>query len=442
MGTILSEAAMILPESDRTKRRNRHGAARRLWWVLAGAVLFAADPVSAQTACTMPTAFPNATNTGYAGAGVTLSQMSTSCPTTITSPGTYDLCSWSGQININSSNVTIKRSYINSGGAGFTFRITDPTLTGILIEDTTIDGGGTAGTQTGGFGLGYGGSGNGSNVQVTLLRLNISNGGDCVSEGTQTLLMQDSYCHDLLAGGSGASLTHYNGVQNNGGWSGDVYLIHNTINNNLQNQTDAVMIDNGWGAYTGTEMVAGNYLNSGNFDVYVDGNNGGQTGAIPNAYYVSNEFDSSAPGFNGYIYPPNASSAVPYWGCNETYSSKSALPLSTCGGVGCQNPPHTLTLGAVTATAPSGGNSTVSIPYSGTATGTIHASVDCDNNGTYETATAGTSSPLSVTCTNAASSGTLPVMVWSTNSAAAFGSVTLGTGTSALGRPGQPTLIQ
>jgi len=403
---------------------------------------FAAPPapilMGGAGACHYPGKFPSASNTGYSYTGVTLPRTANTCnsapagwsqgSSNLNVAGTYDGCYFTSEVDITASNVTVQRSSITYGGY-HTILISNGALSGIVVQDTTISGAGGAGTS--GILTGYSGSGTGT-IQVSLLRDDISGGTNCVSfGGQQGVLMQDVYCHDLNDTSGG----HMQGIQNNGGGA-LLYLVHNWFNiNAAQYVSAAVMIDDQYTPW-GNELVAGNYLNSANFDLYNTNCNFGVAASVFEDIVANNLFDNTANGFNGYIYNygyTNGSSCngtspgtPTLLACNGKYSDQSAINSSACTVPGsCTTPSNTLTLGTVTASTVSGGRSTISIPYSGTATGTIHGIVDCDNNGTYETNATGSSSPLSATCSGVSAGGSVSVMLWSTNSAADFGSATL-----------------
>ena len=135
----------------------------------------------AQSGCPAYPAFPNASCTGYAPTGVTLTTYTGPNPVTVA--GTViDGKQINGNLTIQANNVTIRRSRILGGridtGGGSTY-------TGILIEDTEIDGANRSGTL---FScLGDGG--------FTGRRLNIHGCAQGIQASNFTL--QDSYIHDL-----------------------------------------------------------------------------------------------------------------------------------------------------------------------------------------------------------------------------------------------------
>lgn len=149
--------------------------------------------------------FPDATNTGVP-TGVTLH----ACSGTISTSGTYDLCSFSGGVTVNASNVKITRSkingYVNAG---------DGRQTGLVISDSEID----CHCQS-----------NGSNgtppaigdSNYTLLRVNLHNSGHGASV-KDNVVIQDSWIHGL----GGTNDAHKDGL-----YSGDghgVKILHNNI---------------------------------------------------------------------------------------------------------------------------------------------------------------------------------------------------------------------
>jgi hypothetical protein len=159
----------------------------------------------------------------------------------ISSPGTYTGLNLSDTLTITASNVTVRNSYISTVGGYNVVRINAIGIQNVVIEDCEIAGGGAAsgvGGQNGVFinnNIGGGG--------ITVRRNNIHAVGSGVASGDAPYQVTDNYIHDL----EGAPETHFNGIQDNGHSTHDgqpVLIEHNSINNNLQNQTDALMLDN------------------------------------------------------------------------------------------------------------------------------------------------------------------------------------------------------
>lgn len=159
-------------------------------------------------------AFPDASCTGWAHTGVTLTTYSG--PTTITTNGTViDSKQINSSITIAANNVTITRSLIN----GQIFP--SGTRTGVLIQDVKIDGqnvgGGGAGQCVGGN---SGSAGGATAADFVLRRVDISGCTQGVYGRGWTL--EDSYIHDLWATGS----DHTEAIL---GHTGDIVIRHNYL---------------------------------------------------------------------------------------------------------------------------------------------------------------------------------------------------------------------
>jgi hypothetical protein len=89
----------------------------------------------------IPAGFPNASNTGIAGVGLTEEDLTTyTGPYTITTDDTVvDKKLLSGQINIQADNVTIKRCKNTSGGSWYGLNA-NYGYTGTIVEDCTFVG--------------------------------------------------------------------------------------------------------------------------------------------------------------------------------------------------------------------------------------------------------------------------------------------------------------
>jgi hypothetical protein len=135
-----------------------------------------------------------------------------SCPTTITTSGTYDACIFSGDVAVKASNVKITRSEINGqvdAGSGRSGE-----QTGLTISDSTINCGCLADDTHTPSGI--------SESNYTLLRVNLYNAGHGAAVSSNVTI-QDSYIHDLGAN----TEAHKDGI-----YSGDgshVVIRHNNI---------------------------------------------------------------------------------------------------------------------------------------------------------------------------------------------------------------------
>jgi hypothetical protein len=239
-------------------------------------------------------AWPDATNTGVP-AGTVLH----SCPTTITTSGTYDSCLFSGDVSIRASNVTIKNSQINgsvdaqSGLAG--------QQSGLVIMDSTINCGcmsvGPSDTPTAIQESNY-----------TLLRVNLYNSGHGAAV-KNNVTIQDSYIHGL----GGNTDAHKDGIFVGDGTN--VVIRHNTIECNdgpLAGCTSAIGLLSDFGVISNF-TIDQNLLNTnGSYCFY--GGGGPQKPYVPNHISFTNNhfgrkynaqcgfygpvtyFDSNAPG--------------------------------------------------------------------------------------------------------------------------------------------------
>lgn len=194
-------------------------------------------------------------------------------PRTISASGTYSGLNLFDTLTITASNVTIQHSYINSAGGFNVIAINAAGVQNVVIEDCEIVGGGaTSGVagQSGIFIINNLGSGG-----VTVRRNHIFAVGDGISVGDAPYTVSDNYIHDI----DGDPSTHFNGMQDNGHTNHDgqpVLIQHNVINNNLQNETDALMLTN-LGPNTNVSVLNNKFLGAGLTSagvVYVDGSSG------------------------------------------------------------------------------------------------------------------------------------------------------------------------
>ena len=193
---------------------------------------------------------------------------------TVSVPGTVlDGLDISGTVSINVSNVTIRRSRIR--GSGFALVWIKAGVTGVRVEDSTLDG---LGSSEGSMGI-WG--------PATSLRNDIRGVENGIAPDSGSLV-QDNFVHDLQAPGA----PHYDGIQIDGGIS-NVTIRHNTVLNN-HDQTAAVMIDNYFGPISNI-VVDGNLLGGGGYTAYSDGQFSG--GSISGVSFTNNRFRR---GFWGY----------------------------------------------------------------------------------------------------------------------------------------------
>jgi hypothetical protein len=222
-----------------TDRQNREAARTRSFQLVESSPTStpSPSPSPSPTPTPAPSGFPDASDTGVP-AGTTLTP---SGGMTINTAGAVvSARDISGSVVVNAPNVTIRNTRIRSSGA---FPVTSNS-TGLVIEDTEIDGLGANGTCVirGGF---------------SLLRVDIhgcENGMDINSAGNVSV--EDSYIHDLDTD-NGA---HTDGAQLSSG-AANVTFRHNTIipHEAPSHETSGIMI---WNEYTGVQ----------NHDILITGN--------------------------------------------------------------------------------------------------------------------------------------------------------------------------
>jgi hypothetical protein len=157
------------------------------------------------SSCPLP-AYPNASCTGVP-AGTTLTP---SGGMNITTAGTViDARDISGCVTVNAPNVTIKRSRIRDTNAPC-FTVLDNNSTGLIVQDSEIDGMGSNDTVVG-------------SSNMTLSRVNI-HGGENGLDVSGNMTVEDSYIHDLTT----VNQAHTDGAQFNQG-AADIIFRHNTI---------------------------------------------------------------------------------------------------------------------------------------------------------------------------------------------------------------------
>ena len=254
--------------------------------------------------------FPNATNTGVQ-AGTKLTAATSN---TISKSGVYSGLIFTGTVSITASNVTLENCLIIGQTGDQEEILVSGNVSNVLIQNDEIAGAGTSGKE-GSMGIYVS-----DNSQVTINAVNIHDvaAGVEMSDGQVTL--ENSYIHNLN-GGSGS---HIDGVFYGGGGSSNFSLLveNNTIIND-NSQTDAVMIQNIFGAVNNV-TITNNLLYSGGYVVYSDGSK--TSAPITNVSYTNNDM-GAGPGFFGY---------TDFVDNNPTYSGNvddgdtlvAALPLS------------------------------------------------------------------------------------------------------------------
>ena len=181
-----------------------------------------------------------------------------------------------GTVSITASNVTFRRSRV--AGSGFSVIRVKDGLTGVRIEDVTVDG------------LGRSGSAGSMGIMgpATVLRSEVTGVENGFSPGSGSLL-QDNWVHALSAPGS----PHIDGVQMDGDLS-NIRVIHNTVDLREWTQTAAVMIDNYSGPITNISIDR-NRLMGGGYTVYSDGQFNG--GSITGVSFTNNHMLGGRYGF-------------------------------------------------------------------------------------------------------------------------------------------------
>ncbi len=242
---------------------------------------------------TSSTGFPDASNTGWAPTGVTLTPHSGALNITVAS-SVVDSLDVAGNVVISANNVTLKRSRVTSNSGYVVY--TSPGHTGTVIQDCEINGVGANNSGNNGV---AGGS-------TTVLRCNIYNVENGISPQSNGWLIQDNYIHSLLASGS----PHYDGIQVDGGMS-NIDIEHNTVINDY-GQTSAVMLDNYFGPLSNV-TVNNNYLKGGGYTIYCSaqfgGSGGGTGGAITNVKIINNTCGKGQWGYTDFA----ATSPPPTW---------------------------------------------------------------------------------------------------------------------------------
>ena len=224
--------------------------------------------------------------------------------------------SFTGTVSITASNVTLSNCLITGQNADNFEVSVSGGLSNVVIQNCTIIGAGTSSSVTGAYGIYVE-----DDSQVTINALNISQVGSPVTVSDGRVTITNNYIHDLNSGPS----THYNGIQYNGGGSADFSLNiqHNAIVNQ-QTQTDAVMIDNGFGAVKNV-TVNNNQLSGGDYPQYVDGSQGND--AITGVSITNNQMGIGQFGYCDY----NSGTASSYTiAVSGNVDINTLSPISSC----------------------------------------------------------------------------------------------------------------
>lgn len=208
--------------------------------------------------------FPDATNTGLVGAGISVGSLTPSAGFNIVTDGqVVELLDISGQVNVQANNVTIRKCRITGGiyGIRATFG-----YTGLVVEDCEIRNGSSKGFY-------------GNNATIRRCNIHRYVDGLYIPGGEMTIV--DCYVHDLAIG----ETTHNDGLQCIGG--SNCVVRHNTII--AQGRSTSCML---WQTSVSTIdniLVQNNLLSGGSYILYfVDKGNG--YGAPTNVTVDSNIF--------------------------------------------------------------------------------------------------------------------------------------------------------
>ena len=197
----------------------------------------------------IPAGFPNASNTGLAGVGLTVNDLTTyTSSLTITTNGTtIEQKDITGMLDIQANNVTVKKCRLRQGGwYGIQ---ANRGYTGTVIEDCLIEGPDQPGISV-------------LASDTIIRRCDISGYEDCIVFYNNVDII-DNYCHDLVE----TATSHNDCIQLPVG--GNCNIIGNTLQALYQNQTSAILIQSNFGPVDNV-WVEGNFLSGGAYTVYSD----------------------------------------------------------------------------------------------------------------------------------------------------------------------------
>ena len=367
-----------------------------------------------------PPLYPNATNTGVP-AGVKLTPYSGTL--TLSTPGqVVSGLIISDGVQIDASNVTLENCIIEIPNSGSWDVGVASGLTGVVIQNCEIVGSGLSG-QVGTYGIYVQGD-----SQVTINADNIHDvGTGVIVSGGQTIV-ENSYIHNLNAGAG----THYNGVGYFGGGGSDFSLLvqNNTIINQ-NTQTDAVMIQNYFGAVNNV-TVNSNLLVGGDYPIYVDGTQGSYP--TTNVSVTNNDLGLGTGSF-GYT-DFNKTSPVFTGNVDDGATLAAALPVSpvvseASAAAGNYSTGNTLTLTLYTSEAVTvSGTPTLTLNDGGTATYTGGTGTNALTF-SYKVAAGQNTSALAVTAVNGTIADLDGNVLNSSNLPATFTGVSIGATTTA-----------
>ena len=197
----------------------------------------------------IPDGFPKASNTGLAGVGLTVNDLTTYTGSlTITTNGTtIEQKDITGCLHIQANNVTVKKCRLRQGGwYGIQ---ANHGYTGTIIEDCLIEGPDQPGIAV-------------LASDTTIRRCDVSGYEDCIVFYTNVNII-DNYCHGLVE----TSTSHNDCIQLPVG--GNCDIIGNTLQALYQTQTSAMLIQSNFGPVDDV-WIEGNFLSGGAYTVYSD----------------------------------------------------------------------------------------------------------------------------------------------------------------------------
>lgn len=169
-----------------------------------------------------------------------------------------------GSVQISANNVIFQNSKVVA--TDFWGVSIDGGCSGVTIQNVEVDG--QSGAVDGASMIYVGNTGTqGPTPGLQILGCHLHGGCNGVSIGYGPVLLKDVFIHDMQTSGAG----HMNGIQYNGGavFSGSIDIEHCTVINQ-QGQTDAIMLDNYYGAVANV-TVNNSHFAGGDFSIYCDG---------------------------------------------------------------------------------------------------------------------------------------------------------------------------
>ncbi len=244
----------------------------------------------------IPAGFPNATNTGIAGVGLSVGDLTPVTAMTVTTEGAVvELLNISGGIRVSAANVTVRKCYITGGLYGVDCR---DGYSGAVIEDCTITDGGERKAVCG--------------RNMTVRRCDISGYQDGVFHYSNTRI-EDCWIHDLTIG----ELTHNDCIQTSSEVGGNYNfdIVHNSLQTQYQDQTAAIIYQTHYGPLDDI-LIEDNFLSGGAYTVYcTDRGNG--WGVPTNVTMQNNTWEKDS-----YAYGPLVYDGTPTFLCNKFHTGE------------------------------------------------------------------------------------------------------------------------